>query len=33
MTPNPNRTDLLNRMIGEYKVDAVVDVIFLACFF
>jgi len=31
MTPNPNRTDLLNRMIDEYKVDAVVDVVLQAC--
>ncbi|WP_346869668.1 double-cubane-cluster-containing anaerobic reductase [Clostridium sp. UBA5119] len=31
MTPNPNRTELLNRMIDEYKVDAVVDVILQAC--
>ena len=25
MTPNPNRIKLLDRMIDEYKVDAVVD--------
>lgn len=31
MSPNPNRTKLLNRMIDEYKVDAVVDVILQAC--
>lgn len=31
MTPNPNRTKLLNRMIDEYKVDAVVDVVLQAC--
>lgn len=31
MTPNPNRIDLLNRLIDEYKVDAVVDVILQAC--
>ncbi len=31
MTPNPNRTELLNRMIDEYKVDAVVDVVLQAC--
>lgn len=31
MTPNPNRIDLLNRIIDEYKVDAVVDVVLQAC--
>ncbi|WP_346868339.1 double-cubane-cluster-containing anaerobic reductase [Clostridium sp. UBA1353] len=31
MSPNPNRTKLLNRMIDEYKVDAVVDVVLQAC--
>ncbi len=31
MTPNPNRIDLLNRSIDEYKVDGVVDVILQAC--
>ena len=31
MSPNPNRIKLLNRMIDEYKVDAVVDVILTAC--
>ncbi|MDQ0148166.1 double-cubane-cluster-containing anaerobic reductase [Eubacterium multiforme] len=31
MTPNPNRIKLLDRMIDEYKVDAVVDVILTAC--
>ncbi len=31
MTPNPNRTDLLGRMIEEYKVDGVVDVVLQAC--
>lgn len=31
MTPNPNRIKLLNKMIDEYKVDAVVDVILTAC--
>ncbi|WP_346885574.1 double-cubane-cluster-containing anaerobic reductase [Clostridium sp. UBA4395] len=31
MTPNPNRTELLNRMIDGYKVDAVVDVVLQAC--
>jgi benzoyl-CoA reductase/2-hydroxyglutaryl-CoA dehydratase subunit BcrC/BadD/HgdB len=31
MTPNPNRINLLNRMIDEYKVDAVVDVVLQAC--
>ncbi len=31
MTPNPNRIKLLNRLIDEYKVDGVVDVILQAC--
>lgn len=31
MSPNPNRIRLLNKMIDEYKVDAVVDVILTAC--
>lgn len=31
MTPNPNRIKLLNKMIDEYKVDAVVDVVLTAC--
>ncbi len=31
MTPNPNRIDLLNRLIDEYKVDGVVDVVLHAC--
>ncbi|OOM14406.1 double-cubane-cluster-containing anaerobic reductase [Clostridium saccharobutylicum] len=31
MTPNPNRIKLLNKMIDEYKIDAVVDVILTAC--
>lgn len=31
MTPNPNRIDLLNRMIDEYEADGVVDVILQAC--
>lgn len=31
MTPNPNRIDLLNRIIDEYKVDGVVDVVLHAC--
>lgn len=31
MTPNPNRVKLLNKMIDEYKIDAVVDVILTAC--
>lgn len=31
MTPNPNRIKLLNKMIDEYKVNAVVDVILTAC--
>ncbi|EEH97731.1 hypothetical protein CSBG_01357 [Clostridium sp. 7_2_43FAA] len=31
MTPNPNRIKLLDKMIDEYKVDAVVDVILTAC--
>ncbi len=31
MTPNPNRIKLLDKMIEEYKVDAVVDVILQAC--
>ncbi|AGX42825.1 double-cubane-cluster-containing anaerobic reductase [Clostridium saccharobutylicum] len=31
MTPNLNRIKLLNKMIDEYKVDAVVDVVLTAC--
>lgn len=31
MSPNHNRIKLLNKMIDEYKVDAVVDVILTAC--
>lgn len=31
MTPNPNRFELMDRLIDEYKVDAVVDVILTAC--
>lgn len=31
MTPNPNRFDLLDRAIDEYKVDGVVDMILQAC--
>lgn len=31
MTPNPNRITSLNRMIDEYQVDGVVDVILTAC--
>lgn len=31
MTPNPNRIKLLNKMIDDYKVDAVIDVILTAC--
>ncbi len=31
MTPNPNRIKLMGRLIDEYRVDAVVDVILQAC--
>ena len=31
MTPNPNRLELLDRLIDEYKVDAVVEVTLQAC--
>ncbi|HIU44556.1 MAG TPA: 2-hydroxyacyl-CoA dehydratase [Candidatus Ventrousia excrementavium] len=31
MTPNPNRIKLMGRLIDEYQVDAVVDVILQAC--
>lgn len=31
MSPNPNRTDLLGKMIEEYKVDGVIDVVLQAC--
>ncbi len=31
MTPNPNRIRLMNRLIDEYQVDAVVEVILQAC--
>lgn len=31
MSPNSNRLDLLSRMIDEYKVDGVIDVVLQAC--
>ena len=31
MTPNPNRLELLGRMIDEYRVDAVVEITLQAC--
>lgn len=31
MTPNPNRVDLLDRSIEDYKVDGVIDVILQSC--
>ena len=31
MTPNPNRFQLMGRLIDEYQVDAVVDVVLQAC--
>ena len=31
MTPNPNRLELLGRLIDEYKVDGVVEMILQAC--
>lgn len=31
MTPNPNRLDLLSRLIDEYKVDGVVEMTLQAC--
>ena len=31
MTPNPNRLELLGRLIDEYQVDGVVDMILQAC--
>ena len=31
MSPNPNRILLMDRLIDEYKVDAVVEVILQAC--
>lgn len=31
MSPNPNRITLLNRLIDEYQIDGVVDVILQAC--
>lgn len=31
MTPNPNRLELLGRLIKEFKIDAVVEVILQAC--
>lgn len=31
MTPNPNRLDLMGRLIDEYKVDGVVEVVLQAC--
>ena len=31
MTPNPNRLELLGRLIDEYKIDGVVEVVLQAC--
>ncbi len=31
MSPNPNRIKLLNKMIDDYKIDAVIDIILTAC--
>ena len=31
MTPNPNRLELLGRLIDEYKVDGVVEMVLQAC--
>ena len=31
MTPNPNRLDLLDRLIDEFKVDGVVEMTLQAC--
>ena len=31
MTPNPNRIDMLSKMVDEYQADAVIDVILTAC--
>lgn len=31
MTPNPNRLELLGKMIKQYKVDGVIDVVLQAC--
>jgi len=31
MSPNPNRLDLLNRMIDDFRVDAVIDLTWQAC--
>lgn len=31
MTPNPNRFELMNKMLEEYKVDGVVEVVLQAC--
>ena len=31
MTPNPNRLELLGRLMEEFKVDGVVEVILQAC--
>lgn len=31
MTPNPNRLELLGRLIGEYKIDGVVEMTLQAC--
>ena len=31
MTPNPNRIELLGRLIDEYQVDGVVEMILQAC--
>ena len=31
MTPNPNRLELLGRLIDEYQVDGVVEMLLSAC--
>jgi benzoyl-CoA reductase/2-hydroxyglutaryl-CoA dehydratase subunit BcrC/BadD/HgdB len=31
MTPNPNRLELLGRLIDEFKVDGVVEMVLQAC--
>ena len=31
MSPNPNRFELLGKMIEEYKADAVIEVVLTAC--
>ena len=31
MSPNPNRFELLNRIVDEYNIDGVIEVVLQAC--